>query len=245
MSTSQKYKKSVRPILLGGRSLSYECMRKKMKSVTVRIRDGRILVSAPPSVSFARIEAFLRERQDFILRAIDTALAREAEKQEAFVCREGARVPWMGEEYTLRFADKGTSRIEGDELILVLKKTEDGEKRREALKRFAEKCLRAYAEEAFARVQPLFPSAPSAPVLKLRVMKARWGSCRPKTAVITLNTRLAFYPKEYIDYVILHEWTHFLHADHSKAFWAELVLRLPDWEERRKTLNAEPMREWI
>jgi predicted metal-dependent hydrolase len=71
-------------------------MRKKMKSVTVRIRDGRILVSAPPSVSFARIEAFLRERQDFILRAIDTTLAREAEKQEAFVCREGARVPWMG-----------------------------------------------------------------------------------------------------------------------------------------------------
>ena len=245
MSTSQKYKKSVRPILLVGRSLSYECTRKKMKSVTVRIRDGRILVSAPPSVSFARIEAFLRERQDFILRAIDTTLAREAEKQEAFVCREGARVPWMGEEYTLRFADKGTSRIEGDELILVLKKTEDEEKRREALKRFAEKCLRAYAEEAFVRAQPLFPSAPSAPVLKLRVMKARWGSCRPKTAVITLNTRLAFYPKEYIDYVILHEWTHFLHANHSKAFWAELAFRLPDWEERRKTLNAEPMREWI
>ena len=147
MSPSQKYKKSVRPILLGGRSLSYECTRKKMKSVTVRIRDGRVLVSAPQYVSFTRIEEFLRERQDFILRAVDTTLAREAEKQEAFVCRDGARVPWMGEEYTLRFTDKGSSRIEGGEMILSLKKTEDEEKRREALKRFAEKCLRAYAEE--------------------------------------------------------------------------------------------------
>ena len=245
MSPSPKYKKSVRPILLGGRSLSYECTRKKMKTVSLRIREGRILVSAPQFVSFARIEEFLREKQDFILRAIDATLAHEAEKQEIFVCRDGVSVPWMGGEYTLRFTDKGSSRIEGGDLILVLKKTEDEEKRREALKRFAEKCLRAYVEEAFARVHSLFPSVPCNPELKLRVMKARWGSCRPKTAVITLNTRLAFYPKEYIDYVILHEWTHFLHADHSAAFYEALAVRLPDWEARRKALNAAPMMDWI
>ena len=45
MSTSQKSKKSVRPIVLGGRSLSYECVRKKIKNVNIRIRpDGSIAV---------------------------------------------------------------------------------------------------------------------------------------------------------------------------------------------------------
>ena len=247
MSTSKKSKKSVRPILLGGRSLSYECVRKKIKNVNIRIRpDGSVSVSAPSAVPFYRIEEILRARQDFILRAVDNSLAREREKRASYACDEGASVSLFGKEYTLHIQDRGTSHIEGDELILTLKKTDDADKRKEALKRFAEKELRAYALEAFARVQPLFfGGEANLPELKLRVMRARWGSCRPQAAVITLNTRLAFYPTAYIDYVIMHEFTHFLHANHSSAFWNALAKRMPDWEERKKALNGEPIAEWI
>ena len=247
MSTSQKSKKSVRPIVLGGRSLSYECVRKKIKNVNIRIRpDGSIAVSAPNAVPFYRIEEILRARQDFILRAVDHSLAREREKRASYACDEGASVNLFGREYIVRIKDRGTSHTDGDELFLILKKTEDPEKRKEALKRFAEKELRAYALGVFARVQSLFFGGETAlPELKLRVMRARWGSCRPKTAVITLNTRLAFYPTAYIDYVIMHEFTHFLHANHSSAFWGALAKRMPDWEERKKALNAAPMAEWI
>ena len=231
---------------MGGRSLSYECVRKKVKNVNIRIcPNGSISVSAPNAVPFYRIEEILRAREGFILRAVDQSLAREREKRASYACEEGASVPLLGREYTVRITDRGTSRIAGDELILVLKKTEDPEKRKEALKRFAEKELRAYAMETFAKVHRLFEGAAPMPELKLRVMRARWGSCRPKTAVITLNTRLAFYPKAYIDYVIMHEFTHFLHANHSSAFWNALSERMPDWAERKKALNGAPMAEWI
>ena len=246
MSTAKKTKKSVRPIFLGGRSLSYECVRKKVKNVNIRIcPNGSISVSAPSAVPFYRIDEILRAREGFILRAVDQSLAREREKRASYACEEGASVPLLGREYTVHITDRGTSRIAGDELILVLKKTEDPEKRKKALKRFAEKELRAYAMETFAKVHPLFEGAAPMPELKLRVMRARWGSCRPKTAVITLNTRLAFYPTAYIDYVIMHEFTHFLHANHSSAFWNALSERMPDWVERKKALNGAPMAEWI
>lgn len=246
MSTSKKTKKAVRPIVLGGRSLSYECVRKKVKNINIRIRpDGSVTVSAPSSVPFYRIEEILRAREDFILRAVEKSLAREREKRDSYACDEGASVNLLGREYTVRIKDRGTSHTDGDELILVLKKTEDPDKRREALKRFAEKELNAYALEVFARVHPLFSRATPMPELKLRVMRARWGSCRPSTAVITLNTRLAFYPTAYIDYVIMHEFTHFLHADHSSAFWRALGERMPDWAERKTALNGKPMAEWI
>ena len=247
MSTSKTSKKSVRPIVLGGRSLSYECVRKKIKNVNIRIRpDGSVTVSAPSAVPFYRIEEILRARQDFILRAVDNSLAREREKRDSYACDEGASVSLFGREYAVHIQDRGTSRIEDDKLFLVLKKTEDPDKRKEVLRRFAEKELRAYAMEVFARVQPLFFGGEAAlPELKLRVMRARWGSCRPQASVITLNTRLAFYPTAYIDYVIMHEFTHFLHADHSSAFWSALAKRMPDWEERKKALNAAPMAEWI
>ena len=231
---------------MGGRSLSYECVRKKVKNINIRILPkGTLTVSAPSAVPFYRIEEILRTREDFILRAMDRALAREREKLFSYACEEGANVPFMGREYTVRINDRGVSHIEDNELILVLKKTGDPEKRKEALKRFAEKELRAYVLAEFEKLHPSFSQITPMPELKLRVMRARWGSCRPKTAVITLNTRLAFYPTEYLDYVIMHEFTHFLHADHSRAFWSALGARMPDWEERKRALNALPMAEWI
>ena len=238
--------KSVRPILLGGRNLSYECVRKKIKNVNIRIRpDGTLFVSAPKSVSYQRIEEILKIREDFILRAMDRVHARIEEKRDAYTCDEGARISLMGKTYTLHFSDRGVSRIEGEYLILVLRKNEDREKRREALKRFAEKELNQYARARFDAIYPLFCGATSMPELKLRVMRARWGSCRPKSAVITLNTRLAFYPTACIDYVIMHEFTHFLHADHSSAFWEALSLNMPDFAQRKAELNAAPLAEWF
>ena len=238
--------KSVRPILLGGRNLSYECVRKKVKNVNIRIRpDGTLFVSAPKSVSYQRIEEILKIREDFILRAMDRVHARIEEKRDAYTCDEGARISLMGKTYTLHFSDRGVSHIEGEYLILVLRKNEDREKRREALKRFAEKELNQYARARFDAIYPLFCAATSMPELKLRVMRARWGSCRPKSAVITLNTRLAFYPTACIDYVIMHEFTHFLHADHSSSFWSALAAHMPDFAQRRTALNASPVAEWF
>jgi predicted metal-dependent hydrolase len=231
---------------LGGRKISYECVRKKVKNVNIRVRpDGTLSVSAPQTLAYARIEEILTQKQTFILRAIDAAQERIRKKRLTYACEDGARISFLGKEYTLRVSSHGVSRIEGEEIVLALRKTDDPEKRKEALKRFAEKELRAYALDAFERFYPLFAKAAPLPELKLRVMRARWGSCRPKGAVITLNTRLCFYPSELVDYVILHEFTHFLHADHSSAFWSALALNLPDWAERKARLNAEPLAEWI
>lgn len=240
-------KKTVRSISLGGRNISYECTRKKVKNINLRVRaDGKLCVSAPFFVSVKEIERVLKMKETFILRAIDRMSERKKQSGADFSFEDGSCVFLFGKEYFLHITNEGRSHTDGDRLILSLKKTEEAKNRKEAFKRFAEKELRAYALEAFERILPFFDSEVSSmPALKLYTMRARWGSCRPKTAVITLNTRLAFYPKEYIDYVIFHEFTHLLHADHSKAFYRALALRLPDWESKRKALNAAPMMEYF
>lgn len=247
MILTQKTKKTVRRISLGGREISYECTRKKVKNINIRIRpEGKVCVSAPSFVSFAAIEDVLKKKEAFILNALERFAERKKQAGADFLFEENDSLFFFGKEYFLRITDKGFSHIDGDLLILSLKKTEEVKNRKEAFKRFAEKELRAYASERFAQTLPLFePAVSSLPALKLYTMRARWGSCRPKSGVITLNTRLAFYPKEYIDYVIAHEFTHLLHADHSKAFYAALALRMPDWESRRKALNALPMKEYF
>ncbi|WP_315097852.1 YgjP-like metallopeptidase domain-containing protein [uncultured Cellulomonas sp.] len=50
----------------------------------------------------------------------------------------------------------------------------------------------------------------------------RWGSCTPSEGTIRISDRVRGMPRWVLDYVLLHELTHLLHAGHGPEFWAEL-----------------------
>lgn len=92
--------------------------------------------------------------------------------------------------------------------------------------------------EVVEQLYPLFnPLGVSKPTLKIRDMKTRWGSCIVNKGVITLNRRLLAYPRECIEYVVLHEYCHFIHPNHSKTFYALIEHFMPDWKKRRAWLK--------
>ena len=72
------------------------------------------------------------------------------------------------------------------------------------------------------------------PVLKVRQMKTRWGVCVPAKRQITFSLRLAEKPRAAVEYVVLHEYAHFVRADHSPAFWAVVARYMPDYKARRR-----------
>ena len=75
------------------------------------------------------------------------------------------------------------------------------------------------------------------PRIRVRTMKSRWGSCIPSKNVITLNTRLLLKQRHLVEYVVLHEFAHFTHPDHSPRFYGLVESMMPDWKERKKELN--------
>lgn len=81
------------------------------------------------------------------------------------------------------------------------------------------------------------------PVLKVRQMKTRWGVCAPAKRQITLNLRLAEKPRAAVEYVVLHEYAHFVHPNHGPAFWALVARYLPDYRARRALLKASASAE--
>lgn len=70
-----------------------------------------------------------------------------------------------------------------------------------------------------------------------RQMISRWGSCQPRTGDIHFSTRLGCVPYRCVEYVVVHELCHLIHANHSQAFWETVGRFLPDWKERRYELN--------
>ena len=75
------------------------------------------------------------------------------------------------------------------------------------------------------------------PKLKYRNMKTRWGVCNKKSMTVTLNTNLIKYELECLDYVIIHELSHFIEFNHSKNFWNIVSKYCKNYKEIRKKLK--------
>ncbi|WP_302396768.1 M48 family metallopeptidase [Eggerthella sinensis] len=68
-------------------------------------------------------------------------------------------------------------------------------------------------------------------------MTSRWGSCQPATGRICINVRLALYPPECLEYVVVHELCHLLERGHGPRFKALMDAFMPDWRTRRAKLR--------
>ncbi|MCI8492845.1 DUF45 domain-containing protein [Anaerotruncus colihominis] len=101
-----------------------------------------------------------------------------------------------------------------------------------------EECLAVFCAVS-DRIYPLFASVlPQKPEIRVRRMKSRWGVCNPARCRITLNTQLMDRPAAAVEYVVLHEYVHFLHPNHQKGFHDMMARLMPDYKMRRKLLSV-------
>lgn len=72
--------------------------------------------------------------------------------------------------------------------------------------------------------------------VKLKYNTSNWGSCSTQ-GNINISVRLMFAPDEVIDYVLIHELAHLVHADHSARFWSLVEKIDPRYSEKEKHLS--------
>lgn len=77
------------------------------------------------------------------------------------------------------------------------------------------------------------------PKIEIRKMKRRWGCCFPKMRKVVFNLSLIKTPMECIEYVVLHELSHFKYQNHSKEFYNFIGTYMKDWKERKIVLDKE------
>ena len=75
------------------------------------------------------------------------------------------------------------------------------------------------------------------PTLKIRKMTTRWGVCNTKLKTVTLNLELIKRDTKYLDYVIVHELSHLIHANHSKSFWSLVEENCRDYKQIKKEMK--------
>ena len=189
-------------------------VRRNCRHLILRCREGRLYLSVPPRTPKAAINAFLSARTDWMAEQISRTAA-----------------------YAPQYAPGERHLLAGQYVALGERGVPAGEK---AFLSFRAKLL----AEAVRTLLPLWEArmGVQAGSIRFREMVSRWGSCQPVTGHITLNLRLGLVPPECMEYVLVHELCHLLHPDHSAAFHDEMTCLMPDWEARKKRLNAFDLR---
>ncbi|WP_290763158.1 SprT family zinc-dependent metalloprotease [Fibrobacter sp. UBA4297] len=232
----------LRTVEAEGNAISYTLERKPVKNINLRIRaDQCVYVSAPKDVAAKMVDAFVVEKSAYILRALKKFKDknRETVSENKFV--NGETVKFLGRNLRLKIKNASRSKVESDEsyVTLYVKDVQDADLKKRVLETWLRKKCK---DEITAICKKVYPQVKkygvAFPEIQLREMVSRWGSCSPKKGFVTFNTALIAMPVSCIEYVVTHEFTHFLYPNHSKKFYQQLATFMPDWEERKKRLEG-------
>ncbi|MEG2319103.1 MAG: YgjP-like metallopeptidase domain-containing protein [Mucinivorans sp.] len=75
------------------------------------------------------------------------------------------------------------------------------------------------------------------PRIKIFKMHRAWGRCYYTKGLITLNLNLLMLPQECIEYIALHELSHFVAHDHGPLFKATLTKIDPQWTSKKMLIR--------
>ena len=229
-------------IILDGRELSYEFERKNVKNINLRIRsDCFVCVSANTCVADGTIEGFMKKKASYIFSALDkySEISKYSVNRHNYVTGETFR--YLGKDLRLIVA-KGKNTVSSDGIYLTLRAmdTSDAILKEKLINKWYDARCREVFIEIITATFPIFQKyGVTMPKLTFRDMSSRWGSCQTKRGIITLNRRLIESPRNAIEYVVMHEFIHFLHPNHSAKFYEILAVMMPDWKTRKKHLEAD------
>ena len=230
-----------RTVLLEGKPLEYTLERKNVKNVNLHVRkDGSVYVSANTFVSVQQVDDFLVSKAHFILNAQKRFRMQAEMRPQPKQYVSGETFYIQGRALRLKVMQSTKNKIytDGVHIFLELKDSSDNTKKQRMVCNFLDQQCRDVFGEIVQGVYPVFQKYGVAmPVVRIRDMDTRWGSCLVKKGIITLNKRLLEAPRNCIEYVVMHEFCHFIHPNHSKNFYSFLSMLMPDWKERKKLLE--------
>lgn len=208
---------SANTYILNNKEYPIEIIRKNNKNTYLRVKDSKIIVTTNYLTSLTTINKLIKNNTTFINKQLTK---EDLKKEEIFKL--------FGNSYDIIYGFKDTE-IENNKIYTKDLKT---------LNKYLSKYITNIYNERLNYYYHLFEENIPMPNLKIRKMTSRWGVCNIKNHNVTLNLELSKYNIECLNYVIVHELSHFIHPNHSKDFWLLVIKYYPNYKEIRKYLRT-------
>lgn len=198
-----------------------EIIRKNNKNTYIRIKSGNVIsVTTNCFTTEKQIQKILKKNTEALKKMIEKCQKEELKKEKFYI---------LGIVYDIIVVSGMDSiEISGNKIFTPSKRKLELWYQKEIKKIFEERLF--FWRKQFEETLPI-------PKLKIRTMKTRWGVCNKRDDSVTLNSRLMEYDRSKLDYVIVHELSHFIYFNHSKDFWTLVSKYCPDYKKIRKELR--------
>ena len=194
-------------------------VRKNNKNTYIRIKNNSIYITTNYLTTSNSIHNLLKEHKRAIEKMLEKSIKKE-EKDNNFYL--------FGKKYDINIIKSGPLNIINNTI-----NTKNSKELENWLKNYIKYTFSNHLKYWYDLFEENIPT----PNLKIRKMKTRWGVCNTKNHNITLNYELYKYDIECLDYVIVHELSHLIEANHSKKFWAVVEKYYPNYKIIRKKLR--------
>ncbi len=225
-----------------GKIITFFYIRKRIKNLILKVnRDNEIVISIPNRAS-------LKEAKDFIIRKYDW-IQKMINKNDSVILettsfKENELLYLFGKPFILKLCKNKENKIQIENNFIMINIKEKYIENTDYIKRFYEKWLKDFSMSFYVEYVEKYQKIMAEceipyPEIQVKKAKSRWGACFPKKNKIVLNLSLIKTPKECVEYVILHELSHFKYQNHSKNFYSFIEKFMPDWKDRRNLLNKK------
>ncbi len=205
---------------LDGEVYTVIVVKKNNKNTYIKIKDDMtIYVTTNYLATKHYIRRILNNEENFLRKSL-SKVKRHMEMDNDFY--------YLGQKYDIILVPSDSIKLGDGKIYVKSIKALEKWLKNESLKVFEERL--SYNYNLFEEQIPF-------PKLKIRSMKTRWGVCNKRDNSVTLNSKLIKYGLKEIDYVIVHELSHFVHFDHSKEFWETVGKYMPDYKKAVNVLK--------
>lgn len=212
--------------------IAYSIKYSVRKTISIIVeRDRSVVVRAPLNTSEELIAKEISKRKRLLLKKIEHNQKYPFPKPaKEFV--SGETLLYLGKTYKLYVTDNLNESVVFDNKFFINKSNQ-----KQANKLFREWYIKSATEiivpKAKAIAQQLGVAYNNINILDL---KYRWGSCTPKDN-IHFNWRIIKAPMTVIEYIIVHELTHLLEANHTPEFWNRIAVMQPNFINAKNWLK--------
>ena len=225
-------------IIFGSRQIDFSLTYLKRKSLGIKVHpNSTVEVLAPLDTKEELVLQKIKAKAPWILKQIDQFNSyRPSTPPRRFV--NGETHLYLGRQFRLKIVPDTVDIIKAwrGQLWIHAVSTNHEDLKKQLDEWYKQKAIVVF-NDLLQEVEPKFKRYKIAsPVLSIRTMSKRWGSCSP-TGKIILNTELIKASKGSIEYVIIHELCHLVNRNHDRAFFDLQNKMLPDWKKWKDRLE--------
>ncbi|WDV44645.1 SprT family zinc-dependent metalloprotease [Clostridiaceae bacterium M8S5] len=203
----------------------------KRRTISLVINDkADLLIRCPMGTDIEYLKDIVIKKADWIKKKQEKVKMYN-KKYQSYGFIDGAKMLFLGEEYTLKAShDAKEVTINGENIVFPCGNSNIHHIMVEWYKQKANQIILSRVRDLSISLGIIYKT------VKISHAKSRWGSCSSKKS-LNFSWRLVFAPIYIIDYVIVHELMHTIELNHSKRFWALVKKEIPHYHLCKKWLK--------